>query len=288
MPAKPGHAADIPELAGYPDRPAASPNRTARHLPARITHTGYPADSRKRKFPRAKNLTLPRKASCCHPEPSLSFTERTPFMKLRIRARTGHAEGAHARNGISGRLRRLTATTLALAAATGGGLAAYELTASAPAFAHTLARTVHTHAQTVDPDQVTITKIADRTSFNRAGQVITYRYEITNNGGPLGNVNVFDSLVSNPVTPHSWVCHIPILRRGATMVVCPPAPGIGFRNNYITTSADVARGSVTDQATARIGSSVGEIVGESNTVTIECLGSPACPPAPTSGVPVTG
>jgi hypothetical protein len=67
---KPGHAADIPESAGYPDRPAANPSRIARHLAARITRTGYLAGTRKRNFPR-KEPDTPAQGELLPPRPSL-------------------------------------------------------------------------------------------------------------------------------------------------------------------------------------------------------------------------
>ena len=198
---KPGHAADIPESAGYPDRSAANPSRIARHLAARITRTGYLAGSRKRNFPRKEPDTPAGRAAA-----TTTFTfllaERMPFVKLRIRARTGQAGEAHARNGIPGRLRRLTATTLVLVTTTGGGLAAYGLTASTPASAHTIARAA------ADPT-LAIAKSVFSIVNTPAGRQITYKYTVTNPTNlRFFDVSVGDTRVIGGVPSRFVVCTV--------------------------------------------------------------------------------
>jgi hypothetical protein len=156
-----------------------------------------------------------------------------PFVKLRIRARIGQARGAHARSGIPGRLRGLAATALVLTAAT-GGLAAYGLTASTPASAHTVGQAP------VAAAPVLITgKTANPASFSTAGQVITYTFTVTNrNSVGFLNVRVTDSRVG----------------ANCSLGDIPPAPSPSMpvvrtcTKTYTITAADVRAGFVSDTA----------------------------------------
>jgi hypothetical protein len=179
-------------------------------------------------------------------------------VKLRIRARTGQAGGAHARNGISGRLRRLTATTLVLATITGGGLAAYGLTASTPASARTT-------AQAAAPILIT-GKAANSMFFTGSGQVITYTFTVTNSN-TVGFLNV--SVSDSKIGPVCFIGTIP-----------PASPGMPVIRTcmakYTTTPADVRAGVILNTATVFVR---GIPSGMSPTVRVRFI-----PP----GVPVTG
>ena len=169
-------------------------------------------------------------------------------MKLRIRARTGQAEGAHAWHGISGRMRRLTATTLVLAS-TAGGLAAYGLTASASA-------SVHTAAQAPVGAPVLITgKAANPTFFTGAGQVITYTFTVTNSfNAAFASVSLSDNRFGS-------ICFIGDIPRA--MPGMPVIRTCVFR--YTTTVADVRAGGIVNTGILFVR---GIRSGLSNTVTV--------------------
>jgi hypothetical protein len=152
-------------------------------------------------------------------------------VKLGIRARIGQAGGAHVRNGASGRMRRLTATTLVLATTTGGGLTAYGLTTSTLASAHTIDRA------SANAYVLTIKKTADRTFFIGSGQVITYTYTVTNNNPVLfTDVKVGDDKIGS-------VCALDTVYAD-TIRTCTAT--------YTTTRTDVSAGSVTNTATVYV------------------------------------
>jgi uncharacterized repeat protein (TIGR01451 family) len=72
-------------------------------------------------------------------------------------------------------------------------------------------------------------------SFNQAGQVITYSYKVTNTGaGALTGIAVTDPAVPGVSCPASL----------------PPGTSVICTGSYITTSADLAAGKITDTATA--------------------------------------
>lgn len=152
-------------------------------------------------------------------------------MKLPIRAHASRAGCARPGDRRT-RLRRGLAA-LALAAATAGTLAVHAASARAAAGAH-----------------LSITLSASPGSFNDSHDRIVFRYEIRNNQATAArDISVFDRL---PGT----VCTVRTLAAGGTA---------SCTREYSTTAADVARGSISNTATA-IDADGG--AGTSNTVTL--------------------
>ena len=91
---------------------------------------------------------------------------------------------------------------------------------------------------------ISLSKTADVTTFSAAGETITYTYEITNNGSlPINtsqDIEIEDDVLGN------FVC-------GTIAADIPVGGTHSCTAAYITTAADVTAGSVTNIATAGVG-----------------------------------
>ena len=119
---------------------------------------------------------------------------------------------------------------------------------------------------------LTVVKSASPTVFSEPGTVITFSYEVTNTGNvTLTGVNLTDAML------------------GLSSITCPsttlaPAASMTCTATYTTTQADVARGSITNVASAAAVDEQGTaVLSASSTVII-----PGMPMAPVSPItPVT-
>lgn len=104
--------------------------------------------------------------------------------------------------------------------------------------------------------QPAITKTADRSTVDAAGQTVAYTFTVTNNTAvTLGNVRVADALVdsaASSVAP-SVTCSAranPAAACSGAVTTLAPGQSATFTAAYVVTQADIDHGRISDQATA--------------------------------------
>jgi uncharacterized repeat protein (TIGR01451 family) len=118
--------------------------------------------------------------------------------------------------------------------------------------------------------QISIVEYADVESYSQAGTLITYSFEVTNEGNvTLNPVRVTDTLGLRVSCPHSRLA---------------PGQDMTCTASYVTTSADVDRGSITDTGTATGTTPGGGTVTDASTLTIDAVQAPGISISKTASV----
>ena len=119
------------------------------------------------------------------------------------------------------------------------------------------------------PAALTIVKSTTNPPFTAVGEIITYSYEITNNGGRTltGTTEVFDDRISGPIS--CFTGNLIPVSSGGTPVTCTA--------EYTITQADLDSGSVTNEAYAENDNvtAIGTVTSPTDTVTLDAVQNPS-------------